>query len=64
MPRKCPCGKFPTFNFPGEKQGICCSSCKKEGMIDVFSKRCPCGKRPTFNFPDEKTPICYLNNQI
>jgi len=45
MPRRCPCGKQPSFNVPGKKP-ICCSECKTDFMIDVKNKSCPCGKQP------------------
>ena len=38
----CLCGKAqPVFSFPGETKAICCSQCKKDGMIDIVHKRCP-----------------------
>ena len=40
--KKCQCGeKLPTFNLPGEKKAICCSSCKTDDMVDVTNKKCP-----------------------
>jgi len=56
--KKCPCGKQPSYNVPGEKKPICCKDCKTSEMIDVVSKRCPCGKRPSYNVPGEKKGIC------
>ena len=39
--KKCQCGeKLPTFNLPGEKKAICCSSCKTDDMVDVRNKKC------------------------
>ena len=38
--KKCQCGeKLPTFNLPGEKKAICCSSCKTDDMVDVINKK-------------------------
>jgi hypothetical protein len=56
----CQCGKSqPNFNYPGETQAVCCSSCKTDTMVNVKSKKCQCGKtRPYFNEPDETTAIC------
>ena len=51
----CKCGKQPVYNFPGEKRGICCSSCKEDGMVNIKVKKCKCGKYPTFRYPDSKT---------
>ncbi|AGE49737.1 hypothetical protein PBCVCan184_184R [Paramecium bursaria Chlorella virus Can18-4] len=56
--KKCPCGKRPKFNLPGELAGICCKECKTSEMIDVVNKQCPCGKHPVFNFPGETVGIC------
>ena len=59
MPRKCPCGKTPSYNVPGQKKRICCSNCKTDEMINVvMTKKCPCGKTPCFNFPEETGRIC------
>ena len=58
MPRKCPCGKRPVYNVPGQTIGVCCSKCKTDDMIDVVNKKCVCGNRPNFNVPGEKKPIC------
>ncbi|AGE52756.1 hypothetical protein PBCVCZ2_144R [Paramecium bursaria Chlorella virus CZ-2] len=49
--KKCPCGKRPYFNLPGETMGICCKECKTSEMVNVMSKLCLCGKQPSFNFP-------------
>ncbi|ABT14085.1 hypothetical protein MT325_M531L [Paramecium bursaria chlorella virus MT325] len=56
--KKCPCGKIPSFNLPGELKGIHCVECKTSKMINVMSKRCACGKQPKFNFPGEIMGIC------
>ena len=56
--KKCPCGKHPKFNVPGETKGVCCSKCKTDDMIDVVHKRCPCGKQSNFNVPGEKIGVC------
>jgi hypothetical protein len=56
--KKCPCGKQPYFNLPGETTGICCKDCKMPEMIDVKNKKCPCGKIPKFNFPGEVIGTC------
>ena len=52
--------KHPKFNFPEEKQGICCSICRTRGMEDIVSRRCSCKKStyPVFNLPGEKRGIC------
>jgi hypothetical protein len=47
----CSCGKQPVFNIPGSTTSLCCSLCKRDGMIDVINKMCPCGKHPVFNLP-------------
>ena len=57
MPRKCPCGTQPKFNFPKKTGGVCCSKCKKPGMVNVVNKRCPCGTQPRFNIPEETVGI-------
>jgi hypothetical protein len=57
--KKCPCGKQPVFNVPGETRPICCSKCKSDDMIDVVNKRCPCGKiSPVFNVSGETKGVC------
>jgi len=56
--KKCPCGKAPHFNHPGETKRICCAECKTDDMIDVANKKCPCGKQTRFNFPEETVGIC------
>jgi len=62
--------KHAYFNTPGEKNGLYCSRCKLDGMIDVKHKRCFCGKvgHPLFNLPNEKTPLyckdCKSDNMI
>jgi hypothetical protein len=57
--KKCQCGKArPTYNEPGEKKPIYCSTCKSDTMVDVVSKQCHCGKAiPCYNNPGEKKPI-------
>ena len=55
---KCPCGKYASFNVPGEMKRVCCKICKTDEMIDVINKRCPCGKQPTFNVPWETKGVC------
>lgn len=57
MPR-CSCGKYASFNVPGEKIRVCCSKCKTDDMIDVVNKRCPCGNHPIYNVPGEKIRVC------
>ena len=54
---KCSCGKYASFNVPGEKIRVCCSKCKTDDMIDVVNKRCPCGNHPIYNVPGEN-PMC------
>ena len=56
--KKCPCGKIPIYNLPGETVGICCKVCKTPEMVDVNHKKCPCGKIPSFNIPGETIGIC------
>lgn len=60
--KKCPCGKNPVFNFPGQTKRICCKICKSNDMINVVSKKyrkyCSCGKRSVFNVPGETKGIC------
>jgi hypothetical protein len=58
MTRKCPCGKHVSFNYEGESMPICCSKCKKDGMIDIRNNKCVCGTIPVFNYDGEKAPIC------
>jgi hypothetical protein len=58
MPRKCSCGKYASFNVPGETKGVSCSKCKTVDMVDVVSKKCPCGKQPSFNIPGKKPMYC------
>jgi hypothetical protein len=48
--------KRAMFNFPSEKQGVCCGKHKENTMIDLFRDRCNnenCSKQPVFNFPNE-----------
>ena len=45
------------FNLPGVKPAICCSLCKKEGMINVKCKRCTCGIQAGYNYPGNKLGI-------
>ena len=56
--KRCPCGKQPNFNFPGETVGLCCKDCKTDKMIDVKNKKCHCGKQPRFNVLGETMGIC------
>lgn len=56
MPRKCSCGKTPSFNLPGGKP-LCCSKCKTPEMVDVKNKKCPCGQIPIFNIPGQSNGI-------
>ncbi|ABT15431.1 hypothetical protein FR483_N146R [Paramecium bursaria Chlorella virus FR483] len=51
--KRCPCGKNPIYNLPGENIGICCKDCKTDEMVDVKNKKCPCGKQPVYNLPGE-----------
>lgn len=39
MSRKCKCGKQACFNYPSIKYGVCCKSCKEDGMVNVRNKR-------------------------
>ena len=57
----CKCGKAkPSFNYEGEK-AMYCSSCIKDGMINVNNKKCSCGEsRPSFNYEGEKAMYCSL----
>lgn len=57
MPRKCQCGKYASFNIPGEIP-ICCSKCKTVDMVDVIHNKCPCGKQPIYNMQGEKVGVC------
>ncbi len=57
MVNKCVCGKNPSFNYSGQRTGIACSKCKKEGMVDVVHHQCPCGTRASYNFPEQKKPV-------
>lgn len=57
MPKKCECGKQPTFGLPGEK-ATCCKKCKEDGMENVVNKKCPCGKRPNFGFSGGNATCC------
>jgi hypothetical protein len=56
----CQCGKAqPNFNYPGETQAVCCSSCKTDTMVNVKSKKCQCGKtQPSFNELGKMTAVC------
>ena len=38
--RKCPCGKTPSFNFPGEITRVYCVDCKEPGMISLIASMC------------------------
>jgi len=58
MPRKCPCGNYPSYNIPGQKSRIFCSGCKTDEMVDVKNKRCRCGKRPMYNVSTELKGVC------
>ena len=64
--RICICGmKRPSFNEPNISTPICCSSCKRNDMIDVVSKKCQCQKAtPTFNYPGESIAICCKSCKI
>ena len=68
MTRKCLCGKYASFNVPGENIELCCRKCKTGEMIDVFHKKCPCGIRPKFNVPGETKgvacKICKTSNMV
>lgn len=61
MPRKCPCGKAPSYNVPGETIRICCAGCKTDDMIDIKSNKCSCGNRPVFNMLGQKGGVCCKN---
>ena len=54
----CECGKAqPIYNYPNMKPAICCSKCKKIGMLNVKDKKCLCGKAiPVYNYESESTP--------
>ena len=56
--KRCPCGKRPSYNLPGETKGICCKMCKTLEMIDIVNKRCLCGKRSSYNVLGETKGIC------
>jgi hypothetical protein len=56
--KKCPCGKIPSFNLPGETVGTHCKMCKTEEMVDVVNNKCPCGTRPMYNLPGETVGVC------
>ena len=58
--RRCPCGKQPSFNVPGQTKGVACSKCRTDDMINVVDKKCPCGNRPSFNFPDTTIGVCCM----
>jgi plastocyanin len=50
------CDIRPSFNKPGETQGLFCAVHKKDGMVDVKNKRCAhadCDTTPNFNTPGE-----------
>jgi len=54
------CKKQPVFNVEGEKQGLYCSTHKKDNMIDIKNKTCiheGCKIRPTFNVEGEKQAL-------
>lgn len=38
--RACKCGKKASFGFPIDKTSLCCSKCKKLGMVNVVLKKC------------------------
>jgi len=55
----CSCGIRQQYNYPYNEIVICCTNCKKDGMIDIKHKKCSCGiSIPVFNFPTEKKGIC------
>ena len=50
----------PKFGYVGESP-ICCSYCKKEGMIDLCHKKCRCGKKyPTYSY-EGNLPLCCID---
>ncbi len=55
--RKCKCGKYPSFGFPGKK-AIACAKCKEYGMVYVKRIKCKCGKYPSFGLSGEKAITC------
>ena len=59
--KKCPCGKTPSFNVPGQQKGVCCKNCKTDEMINVINKKCSCGKQPSFNVPGQQKGVCCKN---
>jgi hypothetical protein len=62
--KKCPCGKNPIYNVPGEPTGVACKSCKTDDMINVKQKKCPCGKQPKFNVPGETIGVACADCKI
>ena len=57
------CDKLPSYNNPGEKDGLYCSTHALDGMVDVKHPRCAepgCDKQPCFNNPGQKGGI-YCN---
>ena len=70
MVRKCFCNKSqPNFNYPNETKALYCSSCKLEGMVNIYNKKCICKKStPHFNYPNETKALycgsCKLDGMV
>ena len=60
--------KRAIFNYPGETQGICCSTHKLKNMINVKDKTCiyeGCNIQPIYNYPGEKISIyCTTHKKV
>jgi len=55
--RLCPCGKYASFGFKGNKVEYC-KTCKTEGMINVRNKMCKCRTYASFGFKGDKVECC------
>ena len=58
--------KYPSFNLPNEKQGVCCGKHKDDGMINIITKTCQhenCKKQPIFNVIGEKLGMFCKNHR-
>ena len=61
------CNIRPNFNLPDKKQGIYCSTHKKENMVDVISVKCKfelCQTRANYNYINNKTPLYCIKHKL
>ena len=59
--------KHANFNFPSEKQGICCAKHKEDDMIDIYHKKCIyncCNILPCFNYNGKISPLYCVQHKL